>query len=117
MFWFFIFLILGENSKVFEEKNGFLGKISDLWKIFGFGDNFGFWETFCILDEISNFQNIFFLKRLGFCKFFGTFLEMSCISELLKQFRFSNVLWGGFPIFFGQIVGTPLEICEQISEF
>ena len=97
VFQFFILLTFGENFKVFEEKNWFWGQISDLWKIFGFGDNFGFWETFWILDEISNFQNInFFGKKLGFCNFFGFFLEMSCISE---WFRFSDVFWGGFQFF------------------
>ena len=73
MFQFCMLLICGENSKVFKEKNGFLGKISDLWKIFGFGDNFGFWETFCILDEISNFQNIFFLENIKILQIFWIF--------------------------------------------
>ena len=64
MFWFFILLIFGENSKVFEEKNGFLGKISDLWKIFGFGDNVGFWETFVFLMKFPIFR-IFFFEKIG----------------------------------------------------
>ena len=113
IFQFFILLTFGENLKVFEEKNWFWGQISDLWKIFGFGDNFEFWETFWIWDEISNFQNINFLeKKLGFLKkIWNSFLK--CL--VFRNDSDFQMFFGGASNFFGQIVGTPLEICEKIS--
>ena len=93
-------LIFGENSKVFEEKNEFLGKISDLWKIFGFGDNFGFWETFCILDEISNFRIfLFFWKYWDFVNFLELFLKCLVFRNCWNNSDF-QMFYGGVSYFF-----------------
>ena len=72
-------------------------KKSDFWKIFGFGGNFGFGKTFCILEEVSSFQNIWFFgeKKSDFAKFSDFFPEMSYISELIETIQIFTCFVGG----------------------
>ena len=93
----------------FGDKFQICGKYLDLGITLDFGKHFEFWKKFPIFIKL-----IFWGKNWDFSIFLDFFLEMSCISE---WFRFSDVFGGGASNFFGQIVGTPLEICEQVSEF
>ena len=90
----------------FGDKFQICGKYLDLGITLDFGKHFEFWMKFPIFRIL-----IFLGKNWDFAIFLDFFLK--CL--VFRNDSDFQMFFGGASNFFGQIVGTPLEICEQIS--
>ena len=90
----------------FGDKFQICGKYLDLGITLNFGKHFEFWMKFPI------FRILIFWEKIGILQFFWNFFLKCLVFRNDSDFQ---MFFGGASNFFGQIVGTPLEICEQIS--